>query len=515
MNKKERIDYIYELVQRYGETDNIKYETAKEQAERYGDEPNVSPETIYFPIYAPHYSFRTEDEMGHGCIYGLAYDPVSKTKLICSHSNEFGEGYYTPPKERAHWSRQERYGYEHIREGKSFRKLDVRSFGNSKSLLGDVIYSAIMDKKICDTENPNLDKDIKSLVKVIKEECVAKSSLKDNKEFITECEEAAKYAAKSTFDRYGRKGSAFAEICKSVADMISKKYNGKLKLPRPIVLTNRPDTALAESHRAWMLYCDSIRTSGKSLDLYLGRSSDLVTSMGDYGIDFINSLNDLVGGPKFEIGRGIFKRSINMENIENISKEDVLNRLFDAHGGKEMPFRAKLHGISGYISDKLIREKNGGYTVEYHIIDPNAMHNPALHEKITVKDIEKYGGDLLQKAKQYNEEFNDEEGRMPRFQVALQDLMPNVYEEVVLKSKLDVRSLDEVLTYYNTKEKVSNKLQELKEKAHTDNIEDIPHTKTQVLRELAKDNLGKPKRSDADKQIIKSALDKVTKNTRS
>ena len=104
---------------------------------------------------------------------------------------------------------------------------------------------------------------------------------------------------------------------------------------------------------------------------------------------------------------------------------------------------------------------------------------------------------------------------MPRFQVALQDLMPNVYEEVVLKSKLDVRSLDEVLTYYNTKEKVSNKLQELKEKAHTDNIEDIPHTKTQVLRELAKDNLGKPKRSDADKQIIKSALDKVTKNTRS
>lgn len=71
----------------------------------------------------------------------------------------------------------------------------------------------------------------------------------------------------------------------------------------------------------------------------------------------------------------------------------------------------------------------------------------------------------------------------------------------------------------NTKEdeltqKISNKLQELKEKAHTDNIEDIPHAKTQVLRELAKDNLGKPKRSNADKQIIKSALDKVTKNTR-
>lgn len=63
--------------------------------------------------------------------------------------------------------------------------------------------------------------------------------------------------------------------------------------------------------------------------------------------------------------------------------------------------------------------------------------------------------------------------------------------------------------------RISNKLQELKDKTHTDNIEDIPHAKTQVLRELAKDNLGKPKRSNADKQIIKSALDKATKNTRS
>lgn len=57
-----------------------------------------------------------------------------------------------------------------------------------------------------------------------------------------------------------------------------------------------------------------------------------------------------------------------------------------------------------------------------------------------------------------------------------------------------------------------NKLQELKSKTHTDKLEDIPHAKTQVLRELAKDNVSSekgvvnPKRSDADKAVIKAAI---------
>lgn len=87
--------------------------------------------------------------------------------------------------------------------------------------------------------------------------------------------------------------------------------------------------------------------------------------------------------------------------------------------------------------------------------------------------------------------------------------------EYYTKASIDYK---EKIAEYDEKRvelRISNKLQELKSKTHTDNIEDIPHAKTQVLRELAKDNLGKPKRSNADKQIIKSALDKATKNTRS
>ena len=58
----------------------------------------------------------------------------------------------------------------------------------------------------------------------------------------------------------------------------------------------------------------------------------------------------------------------------------------------------------------------------------------------------------------------------------------------------------------NTKEdaltqKISNKLQELKEKTQNGKIDDIPHAKIQILREVEKDNLGKPKRSDADKKL--------------
>ena len=71
----------------------------------------------------------------------------------------------------------------------------------------------------------------------------------------------------------------------------------------------------------------------------------------------------------------------------------------------------------------------------------------------------------------------------------------------------------------NTKEDelaqiISDKLQELKGKTHTDNIEDIPHAKTQILREVAKDNLGKPKRSNADKAVIKAAMNKAISKTR-
>lgn len=63
-------------------------------------------------------------------------------------------------------------------------------------------------------------------------------------------------------------------------------------------------------------------------------------------------------------------------------------------------------------------------------------------------------------------------------------------------------------------QRISNKLQELKSKTKSEKIEDIPHAKTQILREVAKDNLGKPKRSDADKKVIKAAMNKAISKTR-
>lgn len=67
---------------------------------------------------------------------------------------------------------------------------------------------------------------------------------------------------------------------------------------------------------------------------------------------------------------------------------------------------------------------------------------------------------------------------------------------------------------------ITNKLQELKSKTKSEKIEDIPHAKTQVLRELAKDNVSSekgvvnPKRSDADKAAIKAAVNKAISKTR-
>ena len=48
-------------------------------------------------------------------------------------------------------------------------------------------------------------------------------------------------------------------------------------------------------------------------------------------------------------------------------------------------------------------------------------------------------------------------------------------------------------------------------------FEDIPHAKTQVLREIAKDNVSSekgvvnPKRSNADKRVIKAVVEKAIK----
>ena len=69
-------------------------------------------------------------------------------------------------------------------------------------------------------------------------------------------------------------------------------------------------------------------------------------------------------------------------------------------------------------------------------------------------------------------------------------------------------------TMKNLEEQISRKLQELRDKSSIENIEDVPHLKTQVLRTVGENNLGKPKRSKAEKEIVKSAIEKAIQNTK-
>lgn len=61
---------------------------------------------------------------------------------------------------------------------------------------------------------------------------------------------------------------------------------------------------------------------------------------------------------------------------------------------------------------------------------------------------------------------------------------------------------------------ITNKLKELKDKTKSENIGDIPHLKTQIFRAISEEQYGKPKRPDADKKVIKAAMDKAIQNTK-
>ncbi len=56
---------------------------------------------------------------------------------------------------------------------------------------------------------------------------------------------------------------------------------------------------------------------------------------------------------------------------------------------------------------------------------------------------------------------------------------------------------------------ITDKLDKIRDMEKAHNTTDVPHVKTKVLRKIGQDNLGRPKRSKADKNIIKSALDHV------
>ncbi|MBR6356396.1 MAG: hypothetical protein IKR92_06045 [Alphaproteobacteria bacterium] len=104
------------------------------------------------------------------------------------------------------------------------------------------------------------------------------------------------------------------------------------------------------------------------------------------------------------------------------------------------------------------------------------------NRKVKESAIERYGW--------YDGHFNYEYGFVRDFQMLARQNERNEENE----TKLDVM------------QRVSNKIQELKEKNKTSDIDNIPHTKTQILREVAKDNIGKPKRSKDAKRVIDIAI---------
>lgn len=93
---------------------------------------------------------------------------------------------------------------------------------------------------------------------------------------------------------------------------------------------------------------------------------------------------------------------------------------------------------------------------------------------------------------------------------------------VVDRVIFDAKQISEQIERIESKEQsleqqITNKICELRDKMKSENIEAIPHAKTQILRELAKDNVSSeksvvnPKRSDADKRVIKAVIEKAAK----
>jgi len=87
-----------------------------------------------------------------------------------------------------------------------------------------------------------------------------------------------------------------------------------------------------------------------------------------------------------------------------------------------------------------------------------------------------------------------------------------VVDRVVFNAEQIARQIEKVETHTKALEQtISEKLDKIGIKIQNG---DAPHAKTKILREIGKDNLGKPKRNEADKNIIKSVINKTMTNKR-
>ena len=485
---QERLDVLKKLVERYGE----KGEDGLLHLDFYSDSPEVSCRGEWKEIN------------------GVALN--KETGQL-----DFNSEYYTYIKTRAAYacqSDQHRETYSKKRRTVRFDRPDsgvnasffVDDYRDPKYYIEKILLAAvnstISNGKNCQA-GPYYPRERDETVALIKKYCsnVINSKLSSQKSGINKWENA--WNESSNHDQYMDKG-VFNEIKNVIGKHIEKEYGGRLDLPETIPL-NGSNRAMAATNWSWMAAFNSIDANGR---VYMnGESDDLNATCGGYGIDFLNNLNNLVGGPKFKMEKESIKRDIDMTDIEKLSKRQILDRWFDAQSRNgEMPFNGLLNGHSGYVCNKLCRNEEGGYFVEYHIYPQSGMHDPKLQESVSAEDIEKsLGHSLLFEAREYHESFNSD------FNEAFFDLMPHLYEQMVIKDGIIPENLHEVLEYADTKNKIQTKLSELKGKTSTDNVLDDSKTKIQVLREVAKGNVSEEKGVTNRKRDDNSITKQTTK----
>lgn len=179
---------------------------------------------------------------------------------------------------------------------------------------------------------------------------------------------------------------------------------------------------------------------------------------------------------KPDVSRKAAEKALNDDNYQN----PVRSRIFE--GYSMFPTR------TAQIAAKAL----------YSIAD-NPRHEKVLidfynenQRKINETSIERYGW--------YDGHFNYEYGLAHEMQSLERE---TEYEEARVERVEKKGALAK---------KITDKIQELKDKSKTDKLEDVPHAKTQILREIAKENIGKPARHD--KWLVGAAIKEATKNFR-
>ena len=503
---QERFNVIADLVKRYGEEnekgffsldfygESVQTQSSGEWKEIYGVLLNPETNTI---------DFKSDFD---GSTRNLA------TRVGKMSDSEYGREMYM------RWRKSKASFNEDFYEGYS---IGLRAFLANDSdpkytiekILLAAVNSTISNGKNCQA-GPCYERERDETVALIKKYCshVIDNKHSSQKSDIRKWENAWKECSGSNNPR----DSIFDKICESITDRIKNEYGGRLDLPETIPL-NGSDRAMAATNWSWMAAFNSIDDHGNVC--INGESDVLNATCGGYGIDFLIKLNNLVGGSRFEMEEGIIKRDIDMDidwdGLENctidVSPEKLFDKFFEAQSKNgEMPYTGLLRGMSGYVCNKIGRKEDGGYYAEYHIYPPSGMHDPKLHEPLSMSDLDKmFGGCAVVAAINYHKKFAN--SGSTAFNEAFFDLMPHLYEQMVIKDGIIPENLHEVLEYADTKNKIQTKLSELKGKTPTDNVLDDSKTKIQVLREVAKGNVSEEKGVTNRKRDDNSITKQTTK----